>query len=188
MRMDYAGPISTRSMACAVSCAAVIYCGSAGAQDRLVSSVLRVSAITLDTSVWILDEEKVDADGDRFFYADARDPAAGLQVRVSEILVSASNNTYADKVAASAAYLASLQSKSKYFKVLPCPDAFRPAPTWHCVAYHSNLFRPRAEATAVMHVTFHNGARVHRMVKFNVEADAATQAHAAGALEAVTLK
>lgn len=48
-------------------------CGPVWASERLGSTVLTLTEVALDGALWKLDEQKVDPDGSRRFFADYRD-------------------------------------------------------------------------------------------------------------------
>jgi hypothetical protein len=163
----------------------VLAAGSAEAQERLTSAVLQLTVVSLDASQWVLDEEKADPDGDRFFYADHQDGGVELSIHVSELKSGKSDRPLADTARD---FMRGVQRQSKHFVERPCPAAFPPSPGWHCAAYESTILRPVPETLTVMYVTAKSGHTIYKKAKYPLQSTPKQVALLASALGSVTLR
>jgi hypothetical protein len=159
--------------------------GTADAQERLGTSVLELTVVSLDASQWALDEEKAESAGHRFFYADHEGGAGEISIHVSE-LKSGDSGRPLEAIARD--FLKGIQQKSKHFVERPCPKEFQAGPGWFCAAYESTILTPVAETLTVMHVTSKDGYTIYKKAKYPIKTGSADLTFAADALRSVVLK
>jgi len=166
----------------------VLLCGPVRAGERLASTVLSLTEVALDGALWKLDEQKVDPDGSRRFFADYRDDDnIALSVTEEPLKTVAGEPTHIIQ-SATTRFLEVMKSKSQRFVRLDCPPDYRPEPGWVCSSYEFNLREDAPGKIVVMHLTLHKGALIFKRVKHPVSASEAQRVDARNAMNAVSIR